>query len=135
MELGVEGGDADPFAGQGVGVAVGEPVDESVQVQTAEVVADLAHVVVLAEESGNEPTKAFVGGAGDGREDAAQGAGQSHDAQVAEAQGSGSVALLVVGLVDALKERSADGTALAGTLDHKESVVNAASFVDQLGQV
>jgi hypothetical protein len=51
------------------------------------------------------------------------------------AQGSGSVALSVVGIVDALKERRADGTALAGTLDHKQPLVDAAGLVDQLGEM
>ena len=64
----------------------------------------------------------------------AESAGQSHGALIPEAQGSGSLAL-VVGLVDALKERSADGTALTGMLDHKQSVVDLAGFVDQLREV
>jgi hypothetical protein len=59
-------------------------------------------------------------------------AGQSHGALIAEAQGSGSLAL-VVGLVDALKERRADGTALAGTLDHEEPLVDLAGLGDQFG--
>lgn len=46
-----------------------------------------------------------------------QGAGQSHGALITEAYRSGSLALSVVGPVDALKERRADGTALAGSLD------------------
>jgi hypothetical protein len=44
------------------------------------------------------------------------------------------LALPVVGLVDALKERSADGTALAGTFDHKHPMVDLAGRVDDLGQ-
>ena len=40
-----------------------------------------------------------------------------------------------MGLVDALKERRADGTALTGTLDHKQPLVDLAGFVDQLGEV
>jgi hypothetical protein len=54
---------------------------------------------------------------------------------VAEAQGSGSLALLVIGLVDALKERRADGAALAGLLDHKEALVDSAGFVNQFGEM
>ena len=77
--------------------------------------------------SGDEPAKAFVGEAGDGVLDVAERAGQSHGALIPEAQGSGSLAL-VVGLVDALKERRADGTALTGTLDHKQPVVDLAGF-------
>ena len=64
----------------------------------------------------------------------AERAGQSHGALIPEAQGSGSLAL-VVGLVDALKERRADGTALTGTLDHKQPVVDLAGFVDELGEM
>jgi F420-0:gamma-glutamyl ligase-like protein len=37
--------------------------------------------------------------------------------------------------VGALKERRADGTALAGTLDHKQTVVDLAGLGHQLGQV
>jgi hypothetical protein len=37
--------------------------------------------------------------------------------------------------VDALKQRRADGTALAGTFDHKHAVVDLAGLGDQLGQV
>ena len=53
----------------------------------------------------------------------------------ANAQRSGSLALLVVGLVDALKERRADGTALTGTLDHKQPLVDLAGVEDELGEV
>jgi hypothetical protein len=52
-----------------------------------------------------------------------------------EAQGSDSLALPVVGLVDALKERRADGTALPGTLYHKHSMVDLPGLVDELGQM
>ena len=49
---------------------------------------------------------------------------------IPEAECSGSLALSCVGLVDALEERSADGTALAGTLDDKQPLVDLAGFVD-----
>ena len=54
---------------------------------------------------------------------------------IPEAQGSGSLAPICVGLVDALIERRADGTALTGTFDHKQPLVDLAGFVDQLRQV
>jgi hypothetical protein len=54
---------------------------------------------------------------------------------IPEAQGSGSLALPYVGLVDALEERRADGTALAGTLDHKQTVVDLSGLADELSQV
>jgi hypothetical protein len=92
LEFGVEHGDADAFGGEVVGVAVGEALDESVQAQASEVVAHLALAVVLVEESGDEPAKAFVGEAGDGTEDVAEGAGQGYCSCVPEAQRSGSVA-------------------------------------------
>lgn len=47
----------------------------------------------------------------------AQGAGQGHGAYIFEAQGSGPVAFPCVELVDALKERGADGITLAGVLN------------------
>jgi len=68
-------------------------LDEPVQAQAAQVVAHLALAVVLAEMSGDEPAKAFVGEAGDGLQDVAQGAGQGYCSCVPEAQRSGSVAL------------------------------------------
>ena len=46
---------------------------------------------------------------------------------------SGSLALPCVGLVDALKERRADGTALTGTLDHKQTMVDLAGLGHELG--
>jgi len=52
-----------------------------------------------------------------------------------EAQGSGSLALYVVGLVDALKERRADGTALTGTFDHKQTSVHLPRLGHDLGHV
>ena len=76
----------------------------------------------MSEESGDEPAKALVGEAGDGVDDTAECAGQGHGAWVPEAQGSGSLALPYVGLVDALEERRADGTALTGTFDHKQTM-------------
>jgi hypothetical protein len=54
---------------------------------------------------GDERAQGLVGEGGDGAELVAQSAGQGHDANVAEAQGSGSLALTVVGQVDALVER------------------------------
>jgi hypothetical protein len=92
-------------------------------------------VVAGAEVSGDEPAKAFVGeAAGDDVLDMAQSAGQSHGALIPEAQRSGSLAP-VMGLVDALKQRRADGTALTGAFDHKQPVVDLAGFGDELGQV
>lgn len=67
--------------------------------------------VVGTEESRDQPTKALVGEAGDGVDDAAERTGQSHGAWVPEAPGSGSLALLVVGLVEAVEEIVSDGTA------------------------
>jgi hypothetical protein len=64
-----------------------------------------------------------------------RGASQGHGAWIAEAQGCGSLALSVVGLVGALEQRRADGTALTGTLDHKQPMVDLARLHHQLGQV
>src|ERR1700682_1291597 len=134
LEFGVEHGDADAFGGELVAVFVGEALDESVQAQPAEGVGHLALGLVRPGVSADEPAKAFVGEAGDGWQEVAEGAGQSHGALIPEAQGSGSLAL-VVGLVDALVERRADGTALTGFLDHKQPLVDLAGFVDELRQV
>jgi hypothetical protein len=45
------------------------------------------------------------------------------------------LALTCVGLVDALKERRADGTTLAGTFDHKQTVVDPSGSLYQLGEM
>jgi len=135
VEFGVEDGDADAVGGDGVGVGAGNALDEPVQAEPAQVVAHLAGRVVAAEESGDVPAKASVGQAGGGVDDKAQGAGQGHGAMIPEAQRSGSLALLVTGLVGALEQRRPDGTALAGSLDHKQAVVDSPRFGDQLGQV
>ena len=135
LQLGVEDGDADALGGEGVGVGARCSLDEAVEAEAAQVVAHLRGAVVPAEESGHMPAKALVGEAGDGVDDEAERAGQGHGALIPEAQGSGSLALPYVGLVDALEERRADGTALAGTFDHKQTVVDLAGLVHELGQV
>ena len=91
--------------------------------------------VVGAEEPGDKPAKALVGEAGDGVYGTAQCAGQGHGADISEPERSGPLALPCVGLVDALEERRADGTALAGTFDHKQAVVDLAGLGHQLGHV
>ena len=79
------------------------------------------------------PAKALVGEAGDGVDDDAECTGQGHGALISEAHCPGSLALTYVGLMDALKERRADGTALAGTLDHKQAVIDLAGLLDEFG--
>ena len=133
MELGVEDRDAGALWGERVGIGHGRSLDKPVQTRRRR--SSLRGVVVLAEEPGHLPAKALVGEAGDGVDDEAERAGQGHGALVPEAERSGSLALPYVGLVDALEERRADGTALAGTFDHKHAVVDLAGLGDQLGQV
>ena len=135
VELGVEDRGSDAFGGGAVGVGVGDLLDEAVESEASQVVAHLVGAVVRVEESGDEPAKAFVGEAGDGVDDTAEGAGQGHGAWVPEAQGSGSLALPYVGLVETVEEIVADGTALTGTFDHKQTAVDGAGLGDELGQV
>ena len=135
MDFGVEDGDADALGREGVGVRAWRALDQPVEAEAAQVIAHLRGAVVSAEESGDVPAKALVGDAGGGVDDEAEGAGQGHGALIPEAQCSGSLALPYVGLVDALEERRADGTALAGTFDHKQAVVDLAGLADQLGQM
>ena len=54
----------------------------------------------------------------------AQSAGQGHGAYIFEAQGSGPVAFPCVELVDALKERGADGMTLVGVLNARQTIVD-----------
>jgi hypothetical protein len=89
----------------------------------------------VAEESGDQAAKARDGEAGGGVHDGAQGAGQGHGAWVPEAQGSDSFALSVVGLVDALEERRADGTTLTGTFHSQQTAVDGTGLGDEFGQV
>ena len=119
--------------GERVGVGAGLTLDQPMEAESAQVIAHLRGAVVPAEESGHLPAKALVGEAGDGVDDEAECTGQGHGALIPEAQRSGSLALMVEGLVDALKERRADGTALAGTFDHKQTVVDLTGLVDELG--
>jgi hypothetical protein len=80
VKFGVEHGDALALGSEGVGVGVREPGDQSVEAESAKVVAHLVGAVVGAEQSGHEPAKALVGEAGDGVNNTAQGAGQGHGA-------------------------------------------------------
>jgi hypothetical protein len=114
VNLGVEDGDADAVGGEGVGVGVRDPFDETVEAQPAKVVGHLVGGVVVAEESGNEPAKAFVGEAGDGVGYDAECAAQGHGACVPEAERSASLAL-GEWLVETIKDVVPDGTALCGT--------------------
>ena len=76
-------------------------------------VDDSRGAVVGAEEPGHKPAMAPVGETGEGEDDTAQGAAQGHGAYISEPEGSGPLAVPCVGLVDALKPRRADVTALA----------------------
>src|SRR5215475_2599379 len=64
-----------------------------------------------------------------------QGAGQSHDASIAEAQGSGSLAVPETGAGDACKECVLNGTALTDAQHGKHAGVDVASRALDLGQV
>jgi hypothetical protein len=134
-DFGVENSDADAFSGQGVGIRSWCSFDESMESKAAQVITHLRRGVITPEESGDMPAKAFVREAGDGVDDETECTGQGHGALIPEAQGPGSLALPYVGLVDALKERRADGTALAGTFNAKQTVVDPAGAFDQLGQM
>ena len=103
MELGVEDGDANPFGRERVVVGAWAAFDQSMEAEATQVVAHLRRAVVHTEESGHMPAKAFVGEAGDGMDDEAECTGQGHGALIPEAKRSGSLALMVEGLVDALK--------------------------------
>ena len=135
LELGVEDCDADALVRDHVGVGALEALDEAMEAQASQVVAHLGRAVGRAEESGHLPAKALVGETGDGTDDEAQGTGQGHHTLIPEAQSSGSLALIFEGLVDALEERRADGTALAGTFDPKESVIDHPPTLDELGKM
>ena len=122
VELGVEDGDADPVGGEAVGVGVRDAFDEPVEAEAAEVVAHLVGACSRVPRSpATSPRRLLLVKPVTAWTNTAEGAGQGHGAWVPEAQGSGSLALPCVGLVDALEERRADGTALTGTFDHKQT--------------
>ena len=68
-------------------------------------------------------------------DDSGEGAGEGHGAWVPESERSGSLVLPCVGLVDALEERRADGTALAGTLCLEHPGVDRSGDRDQFGDM
>ena len=80
------------------------------------------------EQAGDLGTQAPIGEAGHGVDGDAQSADQGHRARIPEAQGSGSLALLKRGQCDPLKERGRNGTALAGTLNSKQTTIGGASL-------
>jgi hypothetical protein len=91
--LGVEHSDTDAFWCGAVSVGSGDPFDEAVESHSTQVVAHLVGGVVVSEESGDTPAKAFVGETGDGMDYDAERTGQGHGALVPEAERSGSLAL------------------------------------------
>jgi hypothetical protein len=94
-------------------------------------VAHLAGAVVVAEESGDGPAKAFVGKAGDGIQDGARGAGQGYCWCVPKRRAA--VRWPLGGRTGGCaQQRRADGTALAGSLDHHQPPVDTAGFVERL---
>ena len=77
----------------------------------------------------------FVREAGDGVDHEAECASKGYGALIPESERSGSLAISVEGLVDALEERRADGTALlTRAFDHKQTAVDVAGFVEEFGR-
>src|SRR5262249_40981330 len=109
--------------------------NEPVKAKTAQVVAHLRGGVGGAEQAGDKGTKAPVIEAGDGMHGQTQSAGQSHDASIPEAQGSGSLAVPEVGAGDAFKECVLNGTALTDTQHGKHTGIDLASRALDLGQM
>jgi len=93
VELAVEDRNALSLAGQDVGVAGVETVDQPVEPEPAQVIAHLVAGVGRAEQLAHLGTKAPIGEADDGVQAQAQGAEQGHDPRVAEPQGRGPPAL------------------------------------------
>jgi hypothetical protein len=133
-ELGVEEGEALSIRGELVAMAV-DAVDEAVEAQPAQIVGHLPCSGGDAEQSGDEGSEAPVGEAGDGVEAEAKSAGQGYGAWVPEAQGSGSLALPYVGLLDPLEKSRSDGTALAGRLHFQDTTVGVSGLGDELGEM
>ena len=110
---------------------VRDAMDQPFEAEASEVVGHLLGGVVGAEKSGHQPAKALVGEAGDGVDEHAEGAGQGHGAWVPEAQGSGSLALPYVGLVDAL-----EATGYTGQIEISDSleIVGPGAGLELAGQ-
>jgi hypothetical protein len=72
VDLGVEDRDPLPVGGQDVGVGLGQPGDQAIEAESAQVTTHLAHRVRHAEQGGHLGAKAPVGEPGDGVHDSAQ---------------------------------------------------------------
>jgi hypothetical protein len=133
VELVVKDGDSDAVGGGCVGVGSRAAFDEPVE--AAQVVAHLPRAVVRAEDSATCPRRLLLVKPVTAWTTRQSAPARGHGALIPEAEGPGSLALTCVGLVDALKERRADGTALTGTFDHKQTVVDLAGLVHELGKM
>jgi hypothetical protein len=135
VDLGVEDGDPYPIWGKPVGVGAELASDQTLASEATQVVGHLRRGVAGSEEASDLGTEAPIGEAGHRVERDTQGADQGHRARIPEAQGSGSLALLKRGQCDPFKERGRNGTALAGTLNSKQTTIRGASLGLQFWKV
>ena len=128
-DLGIEDGDPDAVAGQGVAVGVREPADEPGQPEPAQVVGHLPGGVGAAEQPGDQDAEVLVGEAGCGEQGVAEGAGQGHDPRITEPQGRGPPPFCINGGVrDPLKGWARKDGALAGTFGIQYAPVGGAGL-------
>src|SRR5262249_11416983 len=86
LELGIEVRRLDAIRSGDVAVLVLQAPDQAVETESPQVVGHLRSRIRGAEQTGYQGTEAPVGEAGDGVEVDAEGADQSHDSFVPEAQ-------------------------------------------------
>src|SRR5271166_4510086 len=136
VDLGVDVGEQEPVAGQGVAVAAGDAGDKAVAGQAGQVVAGLVHAVGAVQQAGHQGAQAPVGDAGDREQHGGGGAGQGLDSKVAEPQcgrlppiaGDG-------GPGDPLDDWTHKCRVLAGSFSFQQARVDCTCLVLQLGQV
>src|SRR5258708_24225064 len=135
VDLGIEDGYPYSVAGEHVAIGAGKTPDQALASEATQVVGHLRRVVCADEEAGDLGAEAPISEAGYGVDGDTESADQGHRARIPEAQGPGSLALLKRGQCDPLKERGRNGTALAGTLDSKQTTIGSASLGLKFGQV
>src|SRR6266567_5620089 len=136
VDLGVEVGEQQPVAGQGVAVAAGHAFDQPVTAQPGQVVAGLVHAVGAVQQAGHQGAQAPVGDAGDREQHGGDGAGQGLHSKVAEPQcGRLPAAVGDGGPGDPLDDWTHKCRALADGFSVQQPGVDRTRLVLQLGQV
>src|SRR5262245_38896633 len=136
VDLGVEAGEQQAVAGEGVAVAAGDAFDQAVAGEPGEVVAGLVHAVGAVQQAGHQAAEGLVGDAGDREQHGGDGAGQGLDSKVAEPEcGRLPAAVGDGGLGDPFNDWTHKHSALADCFSVQQPGVDRTRPVLQVGQV